>query len=62
MRTILRVVLYDVLLALVYIACDVYLAYWYFSKGHQYWAALTIGAVALPGTLGEGSWGSVGSD
>ena len=55
-------VLYDVLLALVYIACDVYLAYWYFSQGHQYWAALTIGAVALPGTLGEGSWGSVGSD
>ena len=54
MRTILRVLLYDVLLGLVYIACDTYLAYWYFSHGHNYWAALTLGAMALPGTLGGG--------
>jgi len=47
----LRVLLYDVLLGLVYIACDTYLAYWYFSHGHNYWAALTLGAMALPGTL-----------
>ena len=53
MRTVIRVLLYDVLLALVYIASDAYLAYWYFSQGHKWWGALTLGAVALPGTLGR---------
>jgi len=51
MRTLIRVLLYDVLLGLVYIACDAYLAYWYFSQGHKWWGALTLGAMALPGTL-----------
>jgi len=51
MRTIARVLLYDVLLALVYIASDAFLAYFYFSNGHKWWGALTVGAVALPGTL-----------
>ena len=53
MRTVIRVLLYDVLLALLYIALDAYLAYWYFSQGHKWWGALTLGAVALPGTLGK---------
>ena len=53
MRTIARVLLYDVLLALVYIASDAFLAYFYFSNGHKWWGALTVGAVALPGTLGQ---------
>ena len=55
MRTIARVLLYDVLLALVYIASDAFLAYFYFSHGHKWWGALTVGAVALPGTLGQSS-------
>ena len=53
MRTIARVLFYDVLLGLVYIASDAFLAYFYFSNGHPWWGALTLGAVALPGTLGE---------
>ena len=53
MRTIARVLLYDVLLALVYVASDAFLAYFYFSNGHEWWGALTVGAVALPGTLGQ---------
>ena len=52
MRTIARILLYDVLLALVYIACDAYLAYFYFSQDHFWWGLLTLLAVALPGTLG----------
>ena len=52
MRTIARVLFYDVLLGLVYIASDSFLAYFYFSNGHPWWGALTLGAVALPGTLG----------
>ena len=52
MRTVIRVLLYDVLLGLVYIGFDAYLAWWYFSQGHKWWGALTLGAVALPGTLG----------
>ena len=52
MRTIARVLFYDVLLGLVYIASDAFLAYFYFSNGHPWWGALTLGAVALPGTLG----------
>ena len=55
MRTLARVLLYDVLLALVYIASDAFLAYFYFSHGHKWWGALTVGAVALPGTLGQSS-------
>jgi len=51
MRTVIRVLLYDVLLGLVYIGFDAYLAWWYFSQGHKWWGALTLGAVALPGTL-----------
>ena len=53
MRTLARVLLYDVLLALVYVASDAFLAYFYFSHGHKWWGALTVGAVALPGTLGQ---------
>ena len=53
MRTVIRVLLYDVLLGLVYIGFDAYLAWWYFSQGHKWWGALTLGAVALPGTLGR---------
>ena len=52
MRTVARVLFYDVLLGLVYIASDAALAYFYFSHGHPWWGALTLGAVALPGTLG----------
>ena len=55
MRTVLRVLLYDVLLGLVYIGFDAYLAWWYFSQGHKWWGALTLGAMALPGTLGGSS-------
>ena len=55
MRTLARVLLYDVLLALVYVASDAFLAYFYFSNGHKWWGALTVGAVALPGTLGQSS-------
>lgn len=51
MRTVARVLLYDVLLALVYISFDVYLVYFYLSNGHKWWAAATITAVALPGAL-----------
>lgn len=51
MRTVARVLFYDVLLGLVYIASDAALAYFYFSHGHPWWGALTLGAVALPGTL-----------
>ena len=53
MRTVARVLFYDVLLGLVYIASDAALAYFYFRHGHPWWGALTLGAVALPGTLGE---------
>ena len=52
MRTIARVLLYDVLLALVYVAADAFLAYFYFDNGHIWWGALTLGAMALPGFLG----------
>ena len=55
MRTVARVLFYDVLLGLVYIASDAALAYFYFSHGHPWWGALTLGAVALPGTLGGSS-------
>ena len=53
MRTVTRVILYDVLLALVYITFDAYLIYFYLSNGHKWWAAATVTAVILPGALGE---------
>ena len=53
MRTIARVLLYDILLASFYIFIDVYLAYFYFNNGDKWWGALTLGAIALPGTLGK---------
>ena len=53
MRTIARVLLYDVLLALIYVAADAFLAYFYFDNGHIWWGALTLGAMALPGSLGR---------
>ena len=56
MRTLARVLLYDVLLALVYVASDAFLAYFYFSHGHKWWGALTVGAVALPGPPTPGVW------
>jgi len=34
-----------------YILADVYLVYFYLSNGHKWWAAATITAIALPGTL-----------
>jgi len=51
MRTVTRVILYDVILGLIYIAFDVSLIYFYLSNGHTWWGAATIAAVALPGTL-----------
>ena len=53
MRTVTRVILYDVLLGLIYISFDIYLIYFYLSTGHVWWGAATVTAVALPGTLGE---------
>jgi len=51
MRTICRILFYDVILALVYISFDIYLAWSYFNAGHKWWGALTLGAIAIPGTL-----------
>jgi len=51
MKTIARVLVYDVLLALIYIACDAYLIYFYLSEGHKWWAMATIAAVLLPGLI-----------
>ena len=45
------ILLYDVLLGLVYIAFDAYLAYFYFSHNHFWWGTLTLLAITLPGTL-----------
>ena len=53
MRTICRILFYDVILALVYISFDIYLAWSYFNAGHKWWGALTLGAIAIPGTLGK---------
>ena len=53
MRITSRVILYDVILGIIYILADVYLVYFYLSNGHKWWAAATITAIALPGTLGK---------
>lgn len=53
MRILTRVLLYDVVLAMVYIMVDGYLIYSYFNTGDSWWAAATITAVCLPGLLGE---------
>lgn len=51
MRTLLRVIFYDILLALVYTGFDAYLIYFYFSNGDKWWGAATVSAVFLPGLL-----------
>jgi len=51
MRTVTRVILYDVILGLIYISFDISLIYFYLSNGHTWWAAATVTAVALPGML-----------
>lgn len=51
MRTLARSFFYDVILALVYIASDAYLIYFYLNNGDRWWAAATMAAVLLPGTL-----------
>ena len=51
MRTVARVLLYDVLLGSLYILSDCWLAWHYIQRGDYWWAALTLAAVALPGTL-----------
>ena len=60
MRTICRILFYDVILALVYISFDIYLAWSYFNAGHKWWGALTLGAIAIPGTLGKFSFNNWG--
>jgi len=51
MKSIARVVFYDVFLALIYIASDAYLIYFYLSQGDIWWGSATIAAVCLPGLL-----------
>jgi len=51
MRTLAKVLLYDVVVALVHIMLDGYLIYSYFHSGDNWWAGATITAVCLPGLL-----------
>ena len=53
MRTLVRVLLYDVVVATIHIIVDAYLIYSYFDAGDTWWAAATITAVCLPGLLGK---------
>ena len=53
MRTLVRVLLYDVVLAIIHIIIDANLIYSYFNAGDTWWAAATITAVCLPGLLGK---------
>jgi len=51
MKQVVRVLLYDVVLAAVHIGVDAYLIYSYLRDGDEWWAAATISAVCLPGLL-----------
>ena len=48
---ILRVLFQDILLGLVSITADICLVHWYLQAGDTWWAALTLAAWMLPGTL-----------
>ena len=48
---ILRVLFQDILLGLVSIIADICLVHWYLQAGDTWWAALTLAAWTLPGTL-----------
>jgi len=51
MRTLVRVLLYDVVLATIHILVDAWLIYSYVTDGDTWWAVTTITAVCLPGLL-----------
>jgi len=51
MRTLVRVLLYDVVLATIHILVDAWLIYSYVTAGDTWWAVTTITAVCLPGLL-----------
>lgn len=51
MKTLVRVFLYDVVVATVHILVDAFLIYSYFDSGDTWWAGATITAVCLPGLL-----------
>ena len=53
MRTLVRVLLYDVVVATIHIIVDANLIYSYFEAGDTCWAAATITAVCLPRLLGK---------
>merc|ERR1711936_801523 len=51
MKTLARVLLYDVVLATLHIGVDIFLIYSYFHSEDYWWAVATITAVCLPGLL-----------
>ena len=55
MKSLVRVLLYDVLVAMVHIGVDGFLIYSYLNEGNTWWGVTTITAVCLPGVLGEKS-------
>ena len=54
MRPIVRLLLFDVVLATVHLASDLFLVYsYFFLTDDPWWGAVTIVAICLPGLLGE---------
>ena len=54
MRSIASVIVFDILLGIVHIFLDLYLAHSYFENADVWWGVLTLLIIAVPGTMGKG--------
>ena len=54
MRSIASVIVFDILLGIVHIFLDLYLAHSYFENTDVWWGVLTLLIIAVPGTMGKG--------
>ena len=54
MRSIASVIVFDILLGIVHIFLDLYLAHSYFENNDVWWGVLTLLIIAVPGTMGKG--------
>ena len=53
MRSIASVIVFDILLGILHIFLDLYLAYSYFENVDNWWGILTLLIIVVPGTLGR---------
>ena len=62
MRPILRLLLFDVILATIHLASDIFLVYsYFFLTDDPWWGGVTIVAICLPGLLGNVNFQSISS-